>query len=110
MKGLEYAALGLATKGNSEVTFTWQRDDFALQSQSVTQAGGDVLAPATSNLFTLGQSTLSGDGFADRFMHLAEGGEFRTIRYGIRNAGADEDAEIHSLSTTLNFGADSVEN
>lgn len=110
MKTISQASVGIAPKGNYTGTFGWSRDDRSQQTQTFSQGGGDVLAPATANEFTLGTSTLGGNRFVDRFMELEEGGEFRSISYEVSNTGINEDLEVHSISATIKGGAVSTEN
>ena len=110
MKTLEHMALGISPRGSGDITLGWSRDDEAQQTATVAQGGGDVLAPADSNQFTLGTSTLAGGQFVDRFVNEEEGGEFRSIQYEFSQGGADEDMEVHTLSASISGGALSWEN
>ena len=110
MKTIERASVGIKPKGEYDGTFLWERDDETQQSQTFSQSGGDVLAPADANEFTLGTSRLGGARFIDRYMELEEGGEFRSISYQMTNNGVSEDLEVHSFSTTITPGAESTEN
>lgn len=110
MKTLGGAAVGIAPKGDYNVTLLWTRDNAAQQSSTVTQGGGDVLGVAAAHQFTLGTSTLAGASYVDRFMELEEGGEFRSISYQVLNAGLNEDLELHSISASVEGGSVSTEN
>ena len=106
MKTLNRASLGLRPVGDLPVTLAWGRDNRAEQTQTVTQGGtGTALGS-----FVLGTSKLGGAQFVDRYMALETGGEFRNITYAFRNAGVNEDLELHSFSASVTFGADSGEN
>ena len=110
MKNITAAAVGLAPKGNYDLTFTWMRDDASAQSVTLDQGGGDVLGPAAANEFTLGTSQLSGARFVDRYVELVEGGEFRSISYQLTQSGLSEGMEVHSFSATVKAGSMSTEN
>lgn len=110
MKTISQASVGIAPKGNYNLTFGWTRDNNAQQTQTVTQGGGDVLGPADDNQFTLGTSTLGGASFVDRYMELEEGGEFRAIQYQVTQNGVNEDLEVHSVSATIKPSGISTEN
>jgi hypothetical protein len=111
MKTLAQGALGIAPKGNFNITLGWTRDGNSQQTVTIVQGGGDVLGPASSNQFTLGTSQLAGSQFVDRFTEFGEaGGEFRSVQYQITNNGLNEDVEIHSLTTLIEIGALSTEN
>jgi len=105
-KQFSRAAVGISPKGNYDLIFGWTRDDNAEQTESVSQGqGGTVL-----DSFTLGTDTLAGATYGDRFMSLAEGGEFRQIRYRVASNLVDEDLELHTISASLTRGSDSGEN
>ncbi len=106
-KWLYGIAAGIEPKGAYDLIVGWERDDFAQQTGTVAQGGGDVLAPAPSGFtaFTLGTSALAGGRYVDRYLETIDGGEFSTIRYEFRNAGLDEDAALHSFLATIGPGA-----
>lgn len=106
-KTLAQGSVGIAPKGNFDITVGWTRDDNAQQTDTITQGGGDVLGTASANQFTLDTSALGGALYVDRFLSFEEGGEFRSISYQLRNSGLNEDMEIHSLSVGLEVGAHS---
>ncbi len=110
MKTIAHASMGIAPKGNFNATLAWTRDTQTEQTSSVLQGGGDVLAPASANQFTLDTSALAGAAYRDLFMEFEEGGEFRSISYSVRNAGLYEDLEVHSISAAVELGAESTEN
>jgi len=110
MKTLERASVGITPKGNYTSVFGWTRDNNAQQTQTFSQEGGDVLAPAAANQFTLGTSQLGGASYIDRYMELEEGGEFRSISYEVSDNDLNEDLEIHGFSATMSVGAESTEN
>jgi hypothetical protein len=110
MKTLENLAVGISPRGNYNMTLGWTRDDNAQQTTTVSQGGGDVLAPADANQFTLGTSRLGGASFVDRFANPEEGGEFRAIQYEMSNGGNNEDMEVHSLTAPISPAALSTEN
>jgi hypothetical protein len=109
-KTITDASMGISPRGNYDVTFKWTRDDEIQQSASVEQGGGDVLAPADANQFTLDTSALGGSQFVDRFMELEEGGEFRSVSYQVLQSGVNEDLELHSISASFEPGALSTVN
>jgi hypothetical protein len=110
MKTLNGLSVGIAPKGNYNMTVGWTRDNNAQQTTTIAQGGADVLGTATNNQFTLGTSTLGGSQFVDRFAETEEGGEFRSIQYEILQSGVNEDVEIHSISAMIAPGAISTEN
>jgi hypothetical protein len=104
-KTIATAALGIAPKGNYTAQFGWTRDNNAQQTQTVSEGGGNVL-----DSFILDTSVLGGSSYVDRFLELEEGGEFRSISYQALNSGLNQDLELHSLSATVEVGAESTEN
>jgi hypothetical protein len=106
MKTIERASVGITPKGLYDLTFGWTRDEHAEQTQNV---GQDATGSALGS-FVLGVSTLGGSTYADRFMSLEEGGEFRQIQYRVSNNVIAEDLEVHMLSTTILRAAESGEN
>lgn len=111
MKTAEGVSVGVAPKGNFNFTFGWTRDNNAQQTVTIAQGGADVLGTASANQFTLDSSALGGAQFVERFDALNEGGaEFRSIQYDITQAGVNEDFEMHSFSTKVSLGSDSMEN
>jgi len=110
MKTLAGASVGIAPKGDFDITFGWTRDDNAQQTDTVDQGGGDVLGVASANQFTLNSSALGGAQFVDRFLPMESGGEFRSIAFQLLNAGNNEDMEVHSISIAVEVGAQSQEN
>ncbi len=110
-KTISVAALGVQPKNSGNITFGWQRDNNAQQTDTIGQGGGDVLASSSAgDEFTLGTSTLSGGRFVDRFRELEEGGEFRSIQFQMTNNVNNEDVELHSISAVVGGGAWSTEN
>lgn len=109
-KILANAAVGASPKGNYDITFGYTLDDNARQTATVTQGGGDVLAPAPANQFTLGTSQLGGSQFVDLFLNLESAGEFRSAQFDVSNQGLDEDMEVHSVTAELEPSALSTEN
>ena len=109
LKGVSYASVGIAPKGNFDFTFGWTRDNNAQQTYALTQGGAAVLGTATSNQFTLDSSALAGAQYVDRYMDLTDGDEFRQIQYDVTQSGVNEDIELHSISAILKPGALSVE-
>lgn len=109
-KTIAAATVGINPRGDFDLTFGWQRDSDTQRTKTISQGGGDVLAAASANQFTLGTSTLSGGQFIDRFIDLDEGGEFRSIQYEISNSVLNEDLELHSISSIIESGSWSTEN
>jgi hypothetical protein len=109
-KTLMSGSLAISPKNNGDMTFSWQRDGKAAQSQTVNQGGTDVLGPADADEFTLGTSRLGGSKFVDRFFDLPEGGEFRAVQYKVENGVNNEDVELHAIGTIISRGAWSLEN
>ncbi len=94
----KYAAkvfLGIATTGNYDFTFGYQRDGQTQQTATVAQSGSDVLGPATANAFTLGTSTLGGSRFIAQPADMD--GSFRDIQFELSNGGLNQDLEIHTI-------------
>jgi hypothetical protein len=109
-KQIARGSVGLNPKGNYNMTWGWQNDDNPIQTQDVSQAGGDVLGPSSINPFTLDTSVLGADKYLDVFLALETGGEFRNIQYTFENGDLDQDLEVHNFSATIRPGADSSEN
>ncbi|MCP4900124.1 MAG: hypothetical protein GY906_24400 [bacterium] len=105
MKTLNGGSLGLQPKNTGNITFGWTRDGNAQQTATVAQGGADGLGS-----FILDTSTLGGGRFVDRFFETEEGGEFRSISYQVTNATNNEDVELHSISTKIQAGGESMEN
>jgi hypothetical protein len=107
MKTITAASLGLAPKSDDTVTFGWQRDNFAQQTETVTQGGGG----AALDSFILDTDVLGGASFVDRFMELVEGDEFRSVRYQVTHSANNADLELHSIGALLKLpGPISLEN
>jgi hypothetical protein len=106
MKPLERAAVGISPKGQYDFVFGWTRDNNNEQTFTQSQDGTGFLLD-TDYLDT---GILGGSFFADRFMSLEEGGEFRSISYSVRNTTVDEDLEVHTISVKIGPGAESWEN
>ena len=106
LKVLSAASLGLQPKASDNVTFGWQRDGFAQQTQTVSQGGGAVL-----DSFTLDVDTLGGSLFSNRFMDLEEGDEFHSVSYQALHSANNIDFEVHSIGARLTVpGTFSTEN
>ena len=110
MKTLENAAIGVSPRGAYDITLGYTMDNHARQTATVAQGGGDVLAPAPANQFTLGTSQLGGARFTDLFFNLESAGEFRSIQFDASQAGLDEDMEVHTITAEISRGALSLEN
>jgi len=109
-KQISRASVGLLPKGNYDMTFGWRNDQDPMQTEDISQAGGDVLGPAVINPFTLDVSELSAGDYLDVFRSLESGGEFRNIQYIFSNGDLDQQLEVHNFSATIKPGADSSEN
>ena len=111
LKTISAASLSISPKNDEDITFGWKRDDETQQNRTISQgSGGDVLAPAASNQFTLGTSTLAGSLGTDRYMDLDAGGQFRTIQYEIMQASAARDIELHGIGAAIQINGPSLEN
>lgn len=111
MKTLERGAVGIAPKGNFNVTLGWTRDNEAQQTLTLAQSGADVLGVASAHQFTLDTSTLAGAQYVDVYHEFNEqGGEFRGVSYQVTQSGVNEDVELHSISASISLGAESTEN
>ena len=109
LKNISVASLGIAPKGNFNMTFGWQRDDNAQQTYIAAQGGTDVLGPVSVNQFKLDSSLLGGARYVDRYMELEEGGDFRSIAYSVTQATLNADIELHSIAAVVTPGAISTE-
>lgn len=107
LKTAENFRVGIAPKGDYTMSFQWQRDNQTAQTQTVSQSGGDVLGPASSNQFTLGTSTLSGGRFLSHLFPAS--GEFRDLQIQLTQNGLFEDAEIHSIGAHVSVSGISTE-
>lgn len=111
MKTLERGSVGLAPKGNFNVTLGWTRDNNAQQTLTLAQSGADVLGTASANQFTLDTSTLAGSQYVDVYHEFNEqGGEFRGVQFQVTQSGVNQDVELHSISAAISVGAESTEN
>ncbi len=117
LKTIYAASVGVKLSAGGDLTFGWQGDNQAQQTQSVTQGGGTLLDDGsnTPGNFEVGSdatdsSVLGGSTFIDRFMSLETGGEFRSVQYEVTNAVANEDLNIGTVSVSLRFGSQSLEN
>ena len=111
MKALAGAGIGIAPKGTSNLTFSWQCDTNVQQSATVTQSGGNILGGGAGS-FTLDDTTLGllgGSQFAYRFVEETAG-EYRSIQFQVTQNGLNEDMELHSISTLNELNALSMEN
>ena len=106
MKVIERAALGIVPKGLYDIEFGWTRDSNPEQTFSQGQGGIGFLLDTDF----LDTGVLGGSFYADRFMSLEEGGEFRSVSYSARNGSKDQDMEIHSITAKIGVGGDSWEN
>lgn len=110
-KTLTAGSIGFTPRSQANVTFSWQRDDEAAQTKSVGQGGtGAVLGDADSNEFILDTSTLAGSAFVNRFFDQEEGGEFRSISFGVSDSTLNADVEIHSFGAAIQSDSTSTEN
>lgn len=106
LKTIFVAGLGISPKhATSAITFAWQNDQMAQQSQTVAQGGGAAL-----DSFVLDTDVLGGALFIDRWLDLEGGGEFRSIQYDITHSSNNEDLELHSITTGLKVQGISTEN
>jgi len=111
MKTLERGSIGIAPKGNFNVTFGWTRDNNAQQTLTLAQSGADVLGTASAHQFTLDTSTLAGAQYVDVYHEFGEqGGEFRGVSFQVTQSGVNEDVELHSISASIKPDAESTEN
>lgn len=117
LKTIYAASVGVNLVAGGNVTFGWQGDDKARQTQTVTQGGtGTLLKGPTvpdAQAFTLDDATLgllAGSKFVDRFFSLETGGEFRSVQYDVTNGDANKDLSINGVSVSLRFGPQSLEN
>ena len=110
-KTITGGSIGVKTIGNASAIFKWQRDNFAYQSHSVTLLSGTAeLAPSVGGTnFILNTHTLGGDSFVDKFFDLEEGGEFRSIRYQILNAAANDSVDLDDFGALVEGGGFSIE-
>lgn len=110
MKTVVAGSIGFMPMTDDTVTFEWHRDNGTYDSLQVDQGGGDILAPTTSNTFTLNTSYLGGGQFNETWFEMENGGEFRNIAYVVANADVSASFSIHSLSTFVRGAALSLEN
>ncbi len=114
-KILAYISLGYTPHNIGSITFGYTRDNEAQQAQPITQAGGNVLAPASVSAleFTLDdpvKGKLGGSRFVNEFFWQIEGGAFRTIQYQITNAANNEDVQLNTFGVSLGVAGENTEN
>ena len=105
LKTVSAASCAIAPKNTGNVTFGWQNDNNAQQTQTFTQGGGAAL-----DSFVLGTDVLGGSRFVDRFIPLETGGSFRAIQYQIAHSTNNEDLEFHNIGAQLEGDSESLEN
>lgn len=103
LKTLTHAAVGIAPKGNYNLTFAWQRDDESQQSTTIAQSGGSLIGATEgeSGAFVMDTDVIGGTSFIDKFVDLTTGGEFRSIEFEISQTALDEEAELHTISGAI---------
>ena len=110
MKTLSGAALGIAQK-SGDIAFNWKCDQQALQTNTVSQTGGNPLGGGAGS-FTLDDPTLGllgGALYINKFMEEVHG-EFRSIQFQATQNTVDGDLELHNISTAIEIGSLSMEN
>jgi len=96
-KTLMYASASFKPKGTATAQFRWTRDEETTQTRNFNQDGG-----ATLDNFTLGMDVLGGaSGYATRFMHMEDGGKFRSLALGVRQLALNEDIELYALGVAI---------
>ncbi len=105
MKNIHGGYLSIQPRNSGNITFGWQRDANAQQTDTVAQGGTAVLGS-----FVLDSDTLGGSRYVDRFFRLETGGEFRSVQFQLSNNVLAEDVEIHGFGADLKSGAGSYEN
>ena len=105
LKTIYAASVGLKVESGGNVTFSWQGDNQAKQSQTVTQGTG-----ARIGSFKIGTDKLAGSSYVNRYLELNTGGEFRQVQYEVTNGAAGEDLRFNTIGAALRFGPRSMEN
>lgn len=111
MKTISGIAVGIAPRGNYNMTVNWTCDTNASQTATLAQSGGNVLGGGAGS-FTLDDPTLGllgGSLYADRFIEEVAG-EYRAVSFQVTNNGLDEDLELHSITSANEIGSLSMEN
>lgn len=88
-------SISLVRKDDSDLIFSWGRDENARQTASISQTGFDTLGN-----FTLGTSTLGGSTIVDRFVDLTTGGQFRSIQYQVTSSTLNP-VDIHAIGAGI---------
>ena len=111
-KNIYSVGIELKPRNANTVTFKWLRDGQTEQTDTtITQGGGDVLAPTTVGTpFTLNQSILGGSRYVTRYSELEEGGEFRSIHYSLTDTTVGSELEVHGILAAIQPGGISTEN
>jgi len=109
-KTITDASVNIVPKGGYDFVYGWRTDTSNLNTKTISQAGGDALAPSTTAQFTLDTSELAGSSSIDKYVDLEEGGSFRSIQYSFRNSEPGEDLEIHAFSSIIERDTSSTEN
>lgn len=110
LKTLETLGADLKLLNGGDLDFKWRTGHSSQQTSTLTPgAGGAVLGPAASNVFTLGTSTLASAEIGTVFGEAEEGGEFRQIEYQLVQEDASKDCEVHGFVTELSIGSRATE-
>ncbi len=94
MKQTAWLRLGIVPKGDSNITVSWQNDDNAQESTTVSQSSGAAL-----DSFVLDTDTLGGSAFVQRFVDIP--GSYRVQQLEFSQGGINEDVEVHELAVQL---------
>jgi hypothetical protein len=95
LKSMTRLGLGLTPKGSYTTTVGFRHETQG--EVEIAQGGGEVLAPADDNAFTLDVSTLSEDRHRTRWANTFDGGQFVEVSYEISNSGLSEDMDVQTI-------------
>lgn len=110
-KNLSVLGAEVNPRNANQFTMSWLRNGANLQSDDgFTQGGSDVLGPWPSNVFRLNASKLGGKGFKTRYREQTEGGDFRSIQYGLTDTTDHSDFEAHGIIAAIETTGISTEN
>ena len=106
VRTLNVVGLGFETINDSDVVFSWTRDNRVSQNQTITQGGTGIALDS----FRLDQDTLGVVGLTHRFAPLEEGGEFRAIQYKITHNVNNNDMDLRAFVVDISGASYSTEN
>lgn len=106
MKTPSRGSVDIAPKGNYGFEFSWTSDSAATKTVTLVQSAGVVLGAFVLDLDTLGGDVL----LNTAHFSMENSGEFRRVRYTLRQRGLNEDMFVEGFAVQMSEGAQSSEN